>query len=135
MTLASSGENGRSAAPAGPPGSQRPPRSKGRWLRDLYGWHLTRRATRRPLTDVLGRSFNRRVRRLSVQEIVDQAASGYYCEAFFCRRGVTCVVFFEVMRRGQCLYGETYCCTSHGERRAARYHVRIQDPAQEGETR
>ena len=135
MTLASSGKNGRSAAPTRPPGSQRPPRSKGRWLPDLYGWHLTRRAMRRPPTGVPGRSFNRRIRRLPVQEIVGQAASGYYCEAFFCRRGVTCAVFSGVMRPGQCRHGETYCCTRHGERRAARHHIRIQDPAQEGEAR
>jgi len=112
-----------------------PPRTKGQWMRDLYGWHLLRRAMRRPLADILGRSVNQRIRWLNVREIVEQTRSGYFCEGWFCRRGVACVVFFDYPRRGRWLYGETYCCTKHGERRAARYHVQIADPPPEGETR
>jgi hypothetical protein len=84
------------------------------------------RASRRPLAGIPGRSASQRIRWLTGAGTVQRAASGYYCQALFRRRGVTCAVFFDNPRRGLWLYGE---------RRAAHYHVRIQDPPQEGETR
>jgi hypothetical protein len=112
-----------------------PARTKGQPPGDLHGWHRRRRAMRRPLADILGRAVNHQIRWLATKEIIGQARSGFFCEAWFCRRGVTCVAFFDYRHHGRLLYGETYMCTTHGERRAVRCHVQIQGPPQEGEMR
>jgi hypothetical protein len=103
--------------------------SKGQWLRDLYGRHLLKRAMRRPLADVLGRSWNQHVRRLDTSGIAGQDAAGFWCEALLCRRQATHVVWFKAARRGgQVFDGEVFYCTHHARRYARRFHVLIEGP-------
>jgi hypothetical protein len=102
--------------------------SKGRWLRDLYGRHLLRRAMRRPLADVLGRSWGQHVRRLDTAGIAEHAAAGFWCEALWCRHPATHVIWFKFRHRGQVLDGEAFRCGRHAWRYARRFHVPIEEP-------
>jgi hypothetical protein len=102
--------------------------SKGRWLRALYGWHLLKRAMRRPLADVLGRSWDHHVRRLDTAGITEHAAAGFWCEALLCRRTATHVIWFRFRGRGgQVLDGEAFRCCHHAWRYARRFHVPIEE--------
>jgi hypothetical protein len=88
----------------------------------------------RPLADVLRRSWDIEVRRLSGEASAAQAAMGFHCEAILCRRPDTHIVLFRFRRRGQVLDGESFFCTPHAERYARRRGVRIQASDPEGNT-
>jgi hypothetical protein len=98
----------------------------------LFSWWLAYRFRGREWADVRGRSRDVRVRRLDAGEAAQQAAAGYHCDAWFCRRAVTHMALFTFRHRsGQDLMGETFFCTPHALKYATRHHVAIEDVPRE----